>query len=79
MSRTFEVTLEYQGKKYQIQEVWEEKFGWNDELEGVTWMYEEGNYSCDCNRSLFIWRKYPGFESMDCGDKIKLVSIKEIK
>lgn len=39
---------------------------------------EEGNYSCDCNRSLFLTKKYDLFAEMgefDCGDEIELKAI----
>lgn len=36
----------------------------------------ENNYSCDCNRSIFLRKKYPNFPELDCGETIKLLSIK---
>ena len=44
--------------------------------ESVTFAFDEGNYSCDCNRSLFIQQQCdPDFEEMDCGGEIELVSL----
>jgi hypothetical protein len=42
----------------------------------VFFMYEDGNYSCDCNRSIFI-KQYcdQEFEEIACGEEIKLVSL----
>jgi hypothetical protein len=38
-----------------------------------TFIWEEGNYSCDCNRSLFFHRnkglKDDQFEESECGDE----------
>ncbi len=39
-------------------------------------MFEEGNYSCDCNRSLFIQATDPSFPAYECGETIKLVDFK---
>ena len=33
-------------------------FGYEYEEESAIFMFEDGNYSCDCNRSLFIQREY---------------------
>ena len=38
---------------------------------GVCWMYEEGNYSCDCNRELFFERARgndPDLDDVRCSD-----------
>lgn len=40
----------------------------NDDLRRFLW--EEGNFSCDCNRSEFF-----GIEQLPCGDSIKLVQL----
>jgi len=72
----FKIIVEYKNKKYSLIEEWKEKYSWESELEGVRYMYDEGNYSCDCNKSLFIQRQCdPKFPEMKCGDKIKLLSI----
>lgn len=40
------------------------------------YIFEEGNYSCDCNRAIFISRYCnTRFPDMDCGDTIELVSV----
>lgn len=44
-------------------------YGWSGEL--AEYMFMDGNYSCDCNRSDFI-----GIEEMECGDTIKLEDFK---
>jgi len=65
--------LEYKGKKYCIIHEWAEYYP----LDGAIYMWEEGNYSCDCNRSIFIQDKVDkSFEIMDCGDEIKLVELR---
>jgi len=35
--------------------------------ESAYFMWEEGNFSCDCNRSIFF-----GLPEMDCGEKIEI-------
>ena len=52
-------------------------------------LWEEGNYRCDCNRSLFLWKwgelwpsgwprdELDAFGSLGCGEKrIELLSLK---
>ena len=76
----FEIKLKYKNKIYKIKDIWKQKFGWDSELEGVTYMYEDGNYSCDCNRSLFIRQQCDNnFIGLDCGDQIQLISIKQLE
>lgn len=73
------ITLEYKGIRYHIQDEFSE---WttdenNNPVEGDCFIWTDGNYSCDCNRALFIQRVgFPDFPDMECGDAIKLVSIK---
>ena len=38
--------------------------------------WEEGNGSCDCNRSIWINRQFPEVEEMECEEKIKLIDYK---
>ena len=45
------------------------------------WMFTEGNYSCDCNRSLFIRQQYgeDAIDELGCDyteEEIRLVRIK---
>lgn len=62
---------------------YDEDFGYGYPEHGARYMYEEGNYSCDCNRRLFAARyaNYPVSETDDekaevvCGDTITLVSL----
>lgn len=42
----------------------------------VLFMWTEGNFGCDCNKSLFIQRQCDDdFPDRDCGDDIALVSL----
>ena len=54
------------------------RFGIGYPIHSVYYMYKEGNYSCDCNRSLHIQRysNHAGFEEWDCGESIELVDLK---
>ena len=39
------------------------------------WMFTEGNYSCDCNRSLFIRQQFgdDSIPELPCGNTIELL------
>jgi hypothetical protein len=63
------LTFEYKGKQYEVEYDFEEDYP----LDTARWMFEQGNYSCDDNRSIFIQEKYPEFPLHGCGDQIKLV------
>lgn len=56
------------GKRYPI----EFDFGFCYSEAAAEYMFFEGNYSCDCNKSIFIGEQYTEFEEMDCGDTIQL-------
>lgn len=77
MSKFF-VTLKYRNKRYSF---WNEFYAWDDNRPAsyvAEWIYTEGNYSCDCNRSSFIGCYCDGrFPKMRCGRRIKLISIRE--
>ena len=46
---------------------------WEKEYHQYNWFWwEEGNGSCDCNRSLEIIRTYPEFKELNCGDEITI-------
>ncbi len=59
----------YNGKTYD----YEEDFGYAYGAESAKFMFEDGNYGCDCNRSLFLNRKY-GKEcpTKECGYEIEI-------
>jgi len=66
------VTLKYNDKLY----TYEDNFGKEFPEDVVRFQYEENNYSCDCNRSLFIQRYCDeSFPEMGCGDEIELVEL----
>lgn len=54
-----------------------------DELVSVIeFSFTEGNYSCDCNRRLFVLRakgEDPDVMSSECGDSIKLTKLTLIR
>ena len=69
------LTFLYDGNEY----YYEYNFGKEYPEESAEFMWEEGNYSCDCNRSSFLAEKYDVFKEMDefdCGEDIELVDIK---
>lgn len=75
-TRTVAVMLfEVDGKEYPL----EYDFGIGYSAESAEFMWEEGNYACDCNRAIFLSEKYPeafSRSNRDCGDSIDLISFK---
>ena len=66
------VTLKYNDKEY----TYEHNFGKEFPEDVVRFQYEENNYSCDCNKSLFIQRNCDeNFPEFNCGDLIELVNL----
>lgn len=62
---TFEITLRYAGKEYVITDSFA---AWDEERDAqvvCTYMYEEGNYNCDCNRSNFLYQQHDVDFSVD--------------
>jgi hypothetical protein len=67
------IILEYLGKQYSLDYDWGKEYP----EDAAIFMWAEGNYSCDCNRSLFIKRLCDDtFPEMECGDTIKMISHK---
>lgn len=61
----------HEGKQYLFEYDYEEDYP----FDAANYMFTEGNYSCDCNRSAFVQEKYPEFPELDCGEKIELVEL----
>ena len=51
---------------------YEYDFGYAYEKGSAEYMFLEGNYSCDCNKSIFISEKYQEITELECGDDIQL-------
>jgi hypothetical protein len=66
------VTLSHCGKQYTVEMPYFPGY----EEDSIAYHWDEGNYSCDCNRSRFIRDTAPDFPDMECGDEIELVSIR---
>lgn len=50
--------------------------GYEYPKESALFMFTDGNYSCDCNKSLFIIRNCDrNFKELACGNEIKLEKI----
>ena len=45
-------------------------FGYGYSSEAAEYMFEDGNYACDCNRSIMLSKLHPEVVEMDCGDAI---------
>lgn len=67
----FVETFRYKEKEY----VLHYDFGYEFPEKSAIYLFTEGNYSCDCNRSLFIQREYgeDAIQELDCGEEIELV------
>ena len=49
-------------------------FGYGYPVESAEFMFEEGNYSCDCNKSLFLQEQGFDIDEQPCGDEIEILS-----
>ena len=66
------VELSLNGRGYSF----ENDFGYGYEKSSARFMWTDGNYGCDCNRSLFIQRQCDeSFPEMECGDSIELTKL----
>jgi hypothetical protein len=81
---TLTAVLEYDGTRYTItQDDWDDEEAYYDEpeemLRSADYMWTDGNYSCDCNRLLFIDRQYfdedASWDRYRCGKAITLISL----
>lgn len=62
----------FNGKTYDYQE----DFGYAYPLESAKFMFEDGNYACDCNRSLMLSRKYRDVTPVEvCGYEIDMIDL----
>jgi hypothetical protein len=55
---------------------YEYDFGYDFGEDSARFMFFDGNYSCDCNKTIFLSEKHPEIEEWDCGDKIELRDFK---
>lgn len=77
----YQITLKYQEKEYSFIDPFD-YMGWydNDDEYQVTWMYTEGNFACDCNKSIFlIYYCDVDMEPLPCGQTIVLISIQKVQ
>lgn len=51
-------------------------FGYGYDKESAEFMYFDGNYSCDCNKSLFLIQQGVDIEEYECGDEILIKDFK---
>ena len=57
-----------------------EDFGYAYSPDTARFMFELGNYSCDCNRSNFIRRNYGlVIPKLECGDQIEMENLEIIQ
>lgn len=61
--------LRYRGKEYRVAQ----DCGLEYPVSAAQYMWLDGNYSCDCNRCLFIRDQCdPGFPDLECGEEIEM-------
>ncbi len=62
--------MTYNGKLYPFE------FEFQDDIsiDVAEYIFIDGNYACDCNRSMFLSEKYPDedIQELDCGDTIEV-------
>ncbi len=64
--------LSYKEKEYII----EDNLSKKPEDDEIPFIWEDGNYACDCNRSQFIQEQCDeNFQELSCGHEIKLLGI----
>ena len=53
-------------------------FGYGYPLDGAHYMFHDGDYGCDCDRTLFLSRVYPEVDStvLECGETITMKDFK---
>jgi hypothetical protein len=66
------IKLLYKNKVHDI----DYNFGYGYSKKSARYMFYEGNYACDCNKSLIIQRKYKKFPELNCGDEIEMINFK---
>lgn len=56
-------------------------FGYGYPEDSARYMFEEGNYSCDCNKAIFISEVLEGFDGDDwpCENSIKIKGLTVLK
>lgn len=66
----FVVTFQYQGEEFNLHR----DFGYEFPEDVAVFQFVENNYSCDCNRSIFIRQEYgeDAIPELNCGEEIKL-------
>lgn len=68
--------MKYNGKEYD----YEEDFGYAYPVESAHFMFEDGNYACDCNRSIFLHRRYGDeIQIKECGHEIEITDFEVLQ
>lgn len=72
MNTIFVGTFKYKDKEFILRFNFEIE---NYPAESAVWMFTEGNYACDCNRSLFIREQFGknAIPELSCGNTIELI------
>ena len=75
------ISLKYNDKTYDIE--YDFGFAFKDTFEEckqlAEYMFYEGNYSCDCNKLIFIDIKYNlglDIDTVECGEEIEIIKFK---
>lgn len=68
--------MNYKGKIYD----YEHDFGYAYPVESAEFMFFDGNYACDCNKSMFLREKYKGkIHESTCGIEIEITEFEVIQ
>ncbi len=49
-------------------------FGYAYGKDAAKYMFLDGNYSCDCNRTIFLSKEYPEIKEWNCGYDMELIN-----
>lgn len=47
----------------------------NEDHDSRFYLWEEGNWACDCNRSIIFHRSSSGLEDIECGNELYSIQI----
>ena len=68
--------MKYNGKEYN----YEYDFGYAYPVDSAHYMFEDGNFACDCNRSAFLQAEYGDeIQEKDCGDEIEITEFQVLQ
>lgn len=55
---------------------YDESFGYGYPVDSIYYIYEDGSYSCDCNKSMQLINNGVNISEFLCGEEIQLIGLK---